>query len=317
MYNLKISVLVILILISSFAFAQQGKKILFIDSYHAGYAWSDGITEGIQMVVKPSGADLKIHRLDTKRNGSEAFKKQAAVKAKRLIENYKPDVVIAADDNASKYIIKEYFKNSDIPFVFCGVNWDEKVYGFPYQNTTGMVEVGLYNALITNLKKYSKGSRVGFISSDTPSSHKEGENSTKLLGVKYEKVVYAKTFDDWKTKLLDLQKSVDMIVFENNAGIKGWDDQKAKEFLVSNIAVPTGSIYDWMADFVLISFAKSSQEQGAWAASAALKILSGIKPTDIPVEKNKQGKLFVNMKHAEKLGVTFDLSMLKNAEIIK
>ncbi len=317
MYNLKISMLIVLVLLSSLIFAQQGKKVLFIDSYHEGYAWSDGITEGIKMVIEPSGAELKVYRMDTKRNGSEAFKKQAAVKAKRLIENYKPDVVIAADDNASKYIIKEYFKNSEIPFVFCGVNWDEKIYGFPYKNTTGMVEVGLYNALINNMKKYAKGNRVSFISADTPSSHKEGENSSKLLGIKYEKVVYVKTFEDWKKQMLDLQKSTDMIVFENNAGMTGWNDQKAKEFLQQNIALPIGSIYDWMGDFTLISFAKSSQEQGTWAATAALKILKGTNPSDIKIEKNTQGKLFLNMKYAEKLGVTFDLSLLRNAEIIK
>ncbi len=317
MYNLKVSMLIILVLLSSLIFAQQGKKVLFIDSYHAGYAWSDGITEGVKMVIEPSGAELKIHRMDTKRNGSEAFKKQAAVKAKRLIENFKPDVVIAADDNASKYIIKEYYKNSEIPFVFCGVNWDEKVYGFPYKNTTGMVEVGLYNALINNMKKYAKGDKVAFISSDTPSAYKEGENSTKLLNINYDEVVYVKTFEDWKKELLNLQKSVDVIVFENNAGIKGWDDQKAKEFLQQNISVPIGSIYDWMGEFTLVSFAKSSQEQGTWAASAALKILNGTKPEDIEIAKNTQAKIYVNMKYAEKLGITFDLALLKNAVIIK
>ena len=55
-----------------------GKKVLFIDSYHTGYKWSDGITKGIQDVVGDSGVELKIHRMDTKRNTSEEFKKNAA-----------------------------------------------------------------------------------------------------------------------------------------------------------------------------------------------------------------------------------------------
>ena len=45
-------------------------------------------------------------------------------KAKAEIDAFKPDVVIAADDNASKYLIEPYFKDAALPFVFCGVNWD-------------------------------------------------------------------------------------------------------------------------------------------------------------------------------------------------
>ena len=57
-----------------------GKRVLFIDSYHAGYPWSDGITAGIQQVLADKDVELRIHRMDTKRNGSEEFKKQAAMK---------------------------------------------------------------------------------------------------------------------------------------------------------------------------------------------------------------------------------------------
>jgi hypothetical protein len=100
----------------------KGKKVLFIDSYHEGYEWSDGITKGVKQVLDGKGIELKIVRMDTKRNGGEEFKKQAGEKAKAAIEEFKPDVVIAADDNASKYIIVPFFKDSPLPFVFCGVN---------------------------------------------------------------------------------------------------------------------------------------------------------------------------------------------------
>ena len=60
-----------------------GKKILFIDSYHAGYDWSDGIIDGVQTVLKGTGADLKIVHMDTKRNPAEPAKQQAAKKVKQ------------------------------------------------------------------------------------------------------------------------------------------------------------------------------------------------------------------------------------------
>ena len=45
-----------------------GKKVIFIDSYHQGYAWSDGIESGIHEVLDKTGVDLKIVRLDIKYN---------------------------------------------------------------------------------------------------------------------------------------------------------------------------------------------------------------------------------------------------------
>ena len=57
----------------------MSQRVLFIDSYHEGYPWSDGITAGIQGVFEGTNVTLKVHRMDTKRNGSEEFKKKAAL----------------------------------------------------------------------------------------------------------------------------------------------------------------------------------------------------------------------------------------------
>ena len=83
----------------------EGKKILYINSYHIGYEGSDPITESIQGVLKNYPIELKIVYMDTKRNSSEEFSKAAALKARAVIEEFRPDVVIASDDNASKYLI--------------------------------------------------------------------------------------------------------------------------------------------------------------------------------------------------------------------
>ena len=85
--------------------SHAGKKVLLIDSYHVGYPWSDGITAGVKEVLDKAGVEYKIINMDTKKNKSKEFKEGAALKAKEVIESYKPDVVIAADDNASKFLI--------------------------------------------------------------------------------------------------------------------------------------------------------------------------------------------------------------------
>ncbi|HHO76243.1 MAG TPA: hypothetical protein ENN05_07415 [Deltaproteobacteria bacterium] len=53
------------------------KKILFVDSYHEGYAWSDGIAAGIKEILSGTGVELNIFHMDTKRNGTEDAKIEA------------------------------------------------------------------------------------------------------------------------------------------------------------------------------------------------------------------------------------------------
>jgi ABC-type uncharacterized transport system substrate-binding protein len=89
-----------------------------------------------------------------------------------------------------------------------------------------------------------------------------------------------------------------------------------KQFIMENIKVPTGSINDWMAPYTLLTLAKSAQEMGELAAQAAVSILDGTAPTQVPVVENKKGQLIANLILADKLGVAFTPSVLKNAVII-
>lgn len=95
------------------------KRILFINSYHEGYPWSTGILKSVEKTLATSKLKdiivLKAIRMDTKSNISEEFKKAAALKAKAIIQSWQPDIVIASDDNVSKFLILPYFKDKPLP----------------------------------------------------------------------------------------------------------------------------------------------------------------------------------------------------------
>src|SRR3989344_4725417 len=95
--------------------------------------------------------------MDTKRNPAEEFKKKAGEDAHLAIEVFKPDVLMVSDDNAFKYIIVPFYKDVALPVVFSGLNWDASLYGAPYANTTGMIEISLTNQIIDHLKTYARG----------------------------------------------------------------------------------------------------------------------------------------------------------------
>jgi len=68
-----------------------------------------------------------------------------------------------------------------------------------------------------------------------------------------------------------------------------------------------------MAPFVLITFATHPEEQGRWAATTALKILSGTPPSQIPVVTNKAARVILNMRLAKKLGIRFPMELIDRA----
>lgn len=289
------------------------KRILYVNAYHQGYPWSDGISETIQQVLKNTGVELKIVYMDTKRRTTDESKRVAALRIKAQIESFKPDVVITSDDDPARYLIMPYFKDDVLPFVFCGINWDTSAYGFPYQNVTGMLEISRLDEIIHHLQQYAKGKRVGFLSGEGFSERKEQEGYEKHLNFHFERVYFVDNFEDWKQQLLVLQNEVDEIILENPKTIVGWDDQEAQRFLEKNIKVPTGGAHAWLAPLVLLGIVKDPKEQGTWATNTALKILAGTSPKNIPISKNQHDIIYLNQKLARKLGITFSDALLKNA----
>lgn len=317
----KIALLVIFagVFFSASLFGQSatGKKVLFVDSYHSGYEWSDGILRGLKAGLQGSGVVLDVFHMDTKNNPADDFKKQAGLKAKAHIEQTKPNLVIVADDNATNYLLMPFYKNAALPFLFVGINWEASAYGLPYSNATGMLEVALVSQLVANLKEYAKGDRVGFITGDSETERKELKSYKEILKLQFASEKFVKTFAEWKDEYKKMAGSVDMILFGNNAGIKDWNQAEAVKLVTENAKVPTGTINDYIMPYVMIGMVKIPDEFGLWAAENSIKILKGESPKGIPMVQNKQQKLMLNVGLASKAGIVIKPALLKNATIVK
>ncbi len=293
-------------------------KILWVDSYHSEYEWSIEIEEGLRSVINPTGVELRIVRMDTKRNPGPQASHTAAREALAVISAFEPDVVIATDDNAQTYLVVPHLRDVGVSVVFAGVNWDASEYGYSSSpNVTGMIEVDLVEPLVDLLAVHADGIRVGYISGDT-------KTDRKLVDVYNDRFFggevvasFVTTFDEFQQAFVEMQEQVDILLFGNNAGIEGWDDAAAAELAATHTSIPTGSRSSWMAPYVLVTLAKLGQEQGEWAATTALEILQGASPASIPEAENAVGKLIVNADIADALGVVFGPSVLRTAEIYR
>ena len=82
---------------------------------------------------------------------------------------------------------------------------------------------------------------------------------------------------------------------------------------LKNTKIPTGTTIQTATSFTMIGFTKVAEEQGEWAAQAALEILAGKKPSDIPIASNQKAKIYLNMRLAKKLNITFPMELIQQA----
>lgn len=277
--------------------AEPGKKKVFhLDSYAKGYGISDDTDEGLRSVLGDK-VQLQTFYLDTKRKGAEAEIKDAVARARAAIDAFGPDVIVASDDAAVKYVIAPFYKDGPVPVVFCGVNWSAEPYGLPTPSATGMVEVVPVLETIDLARKYFPNIRkLGVLSEDSLSER----NNKLLLEPKYRALglevtyVMAGDFAEWKREFERLQASVDVLYLPTQGAVKGWDAAAASAFVRAQTRKPTLATDDFMMPYALLGLAKTQLEQGEWAGRTALQILDGKKPAQIPVVRNRRRIAYLN-----------------------
>lgn len=294
----------------------KGKKVYHIVSYNQELSWSDTIIKTVQDTLTPQGVQVKTFCLDTYRQQSPEHLTQVSAECKTNIEEWKPDVVIISDDAGMKGVYTPFFHDKDVPFVFCGVNWDATMYGVPNPNVTGMLEVCPIKELLAEMNKLKPGKTIGYIGSDTLTSKKDAANCAKILGVPMA-TVFARDFAAWKQGFVDLQSKSDLIVIGLNMGIADWDEAAGRKFAEENTKVITGGFYEFVDGLALISFNKLASEQGEWAAKTAILVMKGASPGSIPVTANQKGELVINARIAKKAGITVPFEMLQSAKVLE
>lgn len=282
-------------------------RCLHVMSYHKGYAWNDGIEKGVENTLSGK-CELRKFYMDSKRNTSPEFIRAKALEAKLLIEKFKPDIVIASDDNASRYLVEPYYKNAKLPFVFNGINWTAEVYGYPYKNASGMVEVAPVEEMLDIARRNTTHiSTLAFISDDVVTEYKDFRHYKRIYerqGVSV-KGVFVKTMAEWEKAFVEAQSS-DFIVLGNNAGISDWDIKRAARFVEEKGKRLTMTTYSWMMPYVMLGVSKVASEQGEWAGDVALAVLSGVNIRDIPVTLNRHWDYYQNKKLLKKALISID-----------
>ena len=306
--------------------AEARKKVLLVHSYHAQYEWVAQITRGVKRAFEFASVDCEVFHMDTKRRSDLEWKRQAGEAAAEVVLQWKPDVVIAVDDNAQEYFAKRYAGQNDPQIIFCGVNADPAKYGYPAANVTGILERPYYAATIDILLEIlPEARRLAVITDNSPTSagaieYMRQHQQTSMTPVCWET---PNTFEEWKASILKVQDSADAIatymyhtVGQPDAS-QNMEPRDVMRWTVENSRIPLIGFFVFAVDDgALCGMVESGVEHGSEAGRLALQILNGTKPSDLPITTARHGQSMLNLDTAKRLGIEIPASVVANTDVV-
>lgn len=302
----------------------ERKRVLVLHSYHPEYIWLKDVNKGILSGLAEERFDpqkniaVEYFYMDTKRKSSEQWKQQAARQAIRKIQDWRPDVVIATDDNAQKYVVAK-LKNTGVNFVFLGVNADPMAYDFinsidnPGGTITGSIERARFEQTVRLLKRLAPGTRRIAIACDDGTTGASVVNrvlaQAKDLNIEVVASRRIGKFSEWKEYVRSVQDKADALLVVVYHTLKDEDGQavpgdEVLNWTVNNSKLPDIGFWSWAVEGgLLCSEAISGYQQGHYAATVAAYVLMGQSPGDFPVDKPQRGELCINLARARMLGI--------------
>jgi len=300
-------------------------KVLVVMSYDGEYRWEQEIREGIEAVLGGQ-AELRYVYMDTKNN--LAGGPEMARQAYETYKDFKPDGVIAADDNAQSMFVVPFLREKvNTPVIFCGVNADPGKYGYPAANVTGVTErLHLHESLSFAQQLIPGIRKVGFLQKESPSGQASQEQyQRELANYPVESVGFKlpRTLAEAKEVVAGFRQSADALFFETLEGIpdeKGrpLNDRAVIPILAKIFGKPIISNNLYHVEYgTLCAIIKKGQEQGGAAAGKLLEILRGKPVSAIPVSAASEGEAVLNVTVMQEMGIIPRPITLKGVRLVR
>lgn len=271
-------------------------RILVLHSADRASTTAVKVDEGIRQVLDKNRQPMTVrwHYLGLDSLPDEDLRQDAAKIGLRAIEQFKPDVVIAVDDEAQQYVVRSLVGRDRPKLVYTAIDHDPKEYGYVgASNVTGVAE-SLPLPTMRDLLRYVKQGqpvKIAVVGDMGPTS--KGQFQQVLA------------FDWGMHSVVSTQALSDFPAWQ--AGIKALDGKADVVLVLSHGSLPTGpgaaktvpqgDVVRWIEanskplpigtgiEFVQkgggLGVAPSAQYMGEVATTDALAWLKG-KPADLP-----------------------------------
>ncbi|RLC17114.1 MAG: ABC transporter substrate-binding protein [Deltaproteobacteria bacterium] len=300
-------------------------KVLVVMSYEETYPTTPEYKEGIGAALK-NNCEIRYFHMDTKQHFEAGPEK--AKEAYALYEEFQPDGVIAADDNAQSMFVVPYLKDKvKTPVMFCGVNTEAEKYGYPASNVSGILErlhiresIALAQQIVPSIKT------VGYMMKESPTasfiSWQVGSES-ETYSAKSLPPRLPKTLDQVVAMAKELRDQCDLLFAGALQGIPDKDGTPLSEkdifsVIVKNFGKPIIGTSAYHVRYGgLCTVIHRMQEQGEIAAKMLLKAMQGTPVSEIQITRSKYGKRMINASVVKALGLTPRPSVLRGAELVR
>lgn len=326
--HFKIHYMVLLFMVwgaSHVAYADR-LNVLVVMSYESDFPWCRNVRTGIETVLD-SECDIRYFYMNTKSNLSGG--KAKANEAFDIYLSSLPDGVIAADDNAQSMFVVPFLKDKvKTPVMFCGVNADPAIYGYPATNVSGIMERPHFNEAFSFAQQLVPSIKsVGFITKESPTGEAhyhqlQRERDTYSVTIKgFEAVT---TVQDLIAKVHGFKNTCDALFIASLAGIVDRDGKPVSEKEGTQIAIkafgnkPTIGDEKYTVTYgALCSVVRTGQEQGEMAAKMLLQAMKGRAVSDIPMIQNQRGERIINATMIRSMGLKIRPEILRGAQLVK
>jgi len=272
-------------------------RIVFINSYHRGYAWSDGIERALADKLAQSGRaiELSFEYLDSRRFGYgdqiEPIARALAVKYRA----YRPDVLVVCDNPAFDFAM--HYRHqlfAGVPLVFCGYNDFPPEMTHWLTNATGVTEATRIDDAVQMALKVHPGTHtLAFITSTANPTNARITQAAEFLAFpelrQHFDVVEIKDapIAHIARRLAALPRHT--LVFltgqtSDQANGRALTPDESADLITAASPFPVYSFWDvHLGHGVLGGHFVTARQQGEAAARMVLRILGGTPASQIPV----------------------------------
>lgn len=283
---------VVLILAAAPALAAK-KRVLVVNSYNTGYAWTDNIINGIRSVFarEMPETELFFEQLDSLRYPTTDVYSHMEGLFRSKYANSSVDVVIASNDEALDFLLARRSRLfPDVPIVFCGVHFrNARIAG--ERNITGVAaDVDMRRTIELALKLHAHTKLIMAISDFSMVGRYDFERFWQIFP-DFEDIVH---FDELigmsESELIDALKRMpkqtvilDIAFLKDRQG-KTFTPAEAISLYTSHSPFPVYTLWDYYVGTGTVGgIVVSGHNQGEAAAHMAVRILKGESASAIPI----------------------------------
>jgi len=244
--------------------------------------------------------------MDVRRAVSYEDLTAAAARVVEMIQDFRPDMVVVAGDEATRAVITSY-PDRTMPFVFCGFVGNPAMYNLYLPNVTGVPENLHPVQTVALAYAFIKGAHQYMVLGDASLS---GRARALAVYTELGKSEYAatmatlemvETWDDWQALVLEAGQQVDFIVLASYQGIVDAtgalvDEREVMRWMLQNSPVPVFALSNLaILDGAVGGLVAYGYEDGVAVGERVLALARGVPPAEIPISGPSRNLLAINL----------------------